>query len=260
MSQEPEPRLRLPLWITAMVLIILLGVIAWQQARIETLQEKSREADSPLHAGPGRALTPGGGDGEALPTRTQRTRQDPLASARQEHTRAVEKQLSEISAPLNEDMMSTMFRAEIQNGRSIVTGGYRTADGRNQFTILKPKVVRTASGREQIEIDSHLIAMSEQDTRRSGLDTLATQARNTLQHAESWEESDVSTTMDLLRDSTDSENLGAPKVLLEPGQDFTIQMTSDDRSSYTLSGTATLAPDGSGVILKARIEQKEKPE
>lgn len=257
--ESPSSRLWRNLTIAAL-LIPLLSVIVWQQKRIRTLEAGTgQNAAGPPGVQSGAKNRGDAGDAPA-DSRTPRKREDPLAKARQDHVRSVEKQLAEISAPLNEDMKSTMFHTEIPAGRSIVTGGYQTSDGRHQFTILKPRVVRTASGREQIELDSNLIAMSAEDTGRSGLDTLATRARNTLQHAESWEESDVSSTMEILRESAGSENLGAPKVVLEPGQDFTIQMTSDDRSSYTLSGTATLAADGSGVVLKARIEQKEKTE
>lgn len=46
------------------------------------------------------------------------------------------------------------------------------------------------NGGKQIEIDSNLIAMRQEDTKQSGLDCLATNAKNTLQHAGSWEESD----------------------------------------------------------------------
>ena len=37
--------------------------------------------------------------------------------------------------------------------------------------------------------------LGQGDTQKSGLDSLATNARNTLQHAESWEESEVASTM-----------------------------------------------------------------
>lgn len=157
-------------------------------------------------------------------------------------------------------MASTMFNADIKRGQSLVTGGYQTADGRNQFTILKPSIISGADGSKQIQIDSNLIAMSRNDTTQSGLDSLATNAKNTLQHAESWEESDVAGTMQMLQNSSDSEHLGQPKIVVAPGEKFTIQMTSDDQSSYTLSGTADLSLDGSGVVLKARIEQKEAGE
>lgn len=235
---------------------ILLAIILIQQSRIRTLAQQSRPSPSPTSE---RSLTTSSiaEDQKAHIPRKSQSRDDLTAHARQQHLQSVEAQLAEISAPLTADMASTMFNAEIKNGQSLVTGGYQTADGKNQFTILKPRVVRDSKGREQIEIDSKLIAMTPDDTRRTGLDTLATNAKNTLQHGESWEESDVSQTMDIIQNSSDSNNLGQPKVIVEPGRNFTIEMTSDDRGTYTLSGTATPSPDGSGVALKARIEQKQ---
>lgn len=154
-------------------------------------------------------------------------------------------------------MASTMFHADIKEGQSVVTGGYQTADGRNQFTILKPSLIRGPKGGTQIQIDSKRIAVSQDDTVQTGLATLATNAKNTLQHAESWEEGDVSKTMEKIQNSTSSEYLGEPKVVVEPGQKFAIEMISDGQNSYTLAGTAELSPTGSGVVLKARIQQTE---
>lgn len=195
---------------------------------------------------------------DPLPGR-KRPAADPLAEARQDHVEEVERQLEEISAPLAEDMASTMFHADIPEGQSLVTGGYQTADGRNQFTILKPQRINGKNGQEMIRIDSKMIAMSPQDTTQSGLDSLATKARNTLQHAESWEESDVASAMEKIQNSTGSELMSAPSVILMPGQDFSVEISSDDKGSFTLKGTAQASPTGPGVVVKARIEHKETP-
>lgn len=247
--------------LTAAILIALVAAVLIQQSRIRALQADHAAGGDRLSTRLGPTHSAAEDSPEAAPTtRQRRSVQDPLAQARKEHLEGLEKQLAEISAPLVEDMASTMFHADIKEGQSLVTGGYQTADGKNQFTILKPSVVRDSNGHEQIQIDSKLIAVSQDDTRQSGLDTLATNARNTLQHAESWEESDVSSTMEKIQNSTSSEHLGAPKVVVGPGQKFTIEMISDDRNSYTLAGTAELSPSGSGVVLKARIQQKVLPE
>ena len=245
--------------ILAIAILISLGVVIFvQQTRIRALEQANANAPEREAGLNTRRQSAQAGLGDTPPAaRDLRSQENPLDQARQEHKESVEKQLAEISAPLVGDMASTMFNADVKAGQSVVTGGYQTADGRNQFTILKPRIVTDRNGGKQIEIDSNLIAMSQEDTKQSGLDSLATNARNTLQHAESWEESDVSGTMELLRNSTDSEHLGQPKTVVTPGGKFTIQMTSDDQSSYTLSGTAELSSDGSGVVLKARIEQKE---
>lgn len=255
--QSPQAH-RIRKILTVSILISLVAVFFVQQTRIRALEQAHNGApEREVVSNTGRpSARAGRGDGPPA-TRDHRRLERPLDQAGQEHTAVVEKQLAEISAPLIGDMASTMFNAEVKKGQSVVTGGYQTADGRNQFTILKPRIVTGRNGGKQIEIDSNLIAMSQEDTKQSGLDSLATNAKNTLQHAESWEESNVSSTMELIQNSTGSEHLGQPKAVVAPGEKFTIQMTSDDQGSYTLSGTAELSADGSGVVLKARIEQKD---
>ena len=257
-SQSPQPN-RIRTILTIAILTSLLAVVFVQQTRIRSLEHANADAPQNESGANTRRPSERAGLGDAPPAARdhRRPQEDPLDQARKEHTEAVEKQLAEISAPLVGDMASTMFNADVKKGQSVVTGGYQTADGRNQFTILKPRIVTDRNGGKQIEIDSNLIAMSQEDTKQSGLDSLATNAKNTLQHAESWEESDVSGTMEMLQNSADSEHLGQPKTIVAPGEKFTINMTSDDQSSYTLSGTAELSTDGSGVVLKARIEQKD---
>lgn len=245
--------------ILVVVLVAFTAVILLQQNRINAL-EKTHEVVNE-HGSSTNTRKPSLQAetviGNLSSNQGRRSQENLLENSRRQRADEVEKQLAEISAPLSGDMASTMFNAEVKVGQSIVTGGYQTSDGRNQFTILKPKVVTDRDGGKQIEIDSNLIAMSEEDTKRSGLDSLATNARNTLQHAESWQDSDVSGTMNLLRDSAESQHLGQPRTVVLPGGEFSISMTSDDQSSYTLSGTADLSPDGSGVILKARVVQKD---
>jgi hypothetical protein len=260
MKSHNPPSRRFRTILTTAILVVLLGVVFIQQSRIRSLQRINADPGEAAGANARQPSTPVDLR-EPSPTAGQNRRsEDPLARARQERLESVESELEQISAPLVEDMASTMFNADIKEGQSLVTGGYQTADGRNQFTILKPSVIRDSNGHELIQIDSKLIAVSQDDTGQSGLDSLATNAKNTLQHAESWEESDVSSTMERIQNSTSSEYLGEPRVIVVPGQEFTIQMSSDDRNSYTLAGKAELSPNGSGVVLKARIQQKQSQE
>lgn len=240
-------------------LIALLAVIVFQQSQIRKLQGNSEPSGDRVVRTPSVRSESASGllQDSSAPSPSSQPQADTFAQAKEERLERVENQLKEISAPLVEEMASTMFHADINKGQSLVTGGYSTADGKNQFTILKPSVLTDRTGGKQIQIDSNLIALSQDGTKQSGLDSLATNARNTLQHAESWDESEVNETMARLQNLTGTENLGQPKIIVTPGEKFAIQMTSDDQRSYTLSGIADLSPDGSGVVLKARIEQKE---
>jgi len=248
--------------LTAAILIALVAAVLIQQSRIRALQADHAAGGDRLTTRLGPTHSAVEDSPEAAPTtRQRRSVQDPLAQARKKHLEGLEKQLAEISAPLVEDMASTMFHADIKEGQSLVTGGYQAVDGKNQFTILKPSVIRTRDGQQQIQIASKLIAVGKEGTMKSGLDTLATNARNTLQHAESWEESDVSSVLETIRNSQGGDHLtSAPTVTVIPGQSFSIEILSDNRKFYSLAGNAELSPSGSGVVLKARIQQKVLPE
>ena len=139
-----------------------------------------------------------------------------------------------------------MFKAEVKPGQSIVTGGYKTPDGRNQFTVLRPQLIRDESGQDSIRIDSKIIDMGAEDIAATGLDSLATNAKNTLQQAEAWEESDVSNTMETLKKSGSSDRMSGPTIMTRPGSEFTIAIGSKETGSYVLKGTATPSPSSSG--------------
>jgi hypothetical protein len=238
------------------ILLSLLAVIVFQQARIRDLEKRESAA---VPTAPGVSSQPAGTaePTDAPPTRSGHRAEDPLEQARKERAASLEKQLDEIAAPLAEDMASTMFKAEVKPGRSIVTGGYKTPDGKCQFTVLKPQLIHDASGHDYIKIESKVIDMSAEDIAATGLDSLATNAKNTLQHAETWEESDVSNTMENLKKSGLSDLISGATIMTMPGSEFTMAIGTNETGSYVLKGTATPSPGGSGVLLQTRIEQRE---
>ena len=249
---------RIPRIPAAVILASLLAVIVFQQVRIRELEQRDSKAGSMSVPSAVLGKQTGTTEPSAAPSpRATRRADDPLEQARKEHTAQIEKQLDEISAPLAQDMASTMFKAEVKPGQSIVTGGYKTPDGRNQFTVLKPQLIRDASGQDSIRIDANIIGMGAEDITATGLDSLATNAKNTLQHAETWEESDVSNTMETLKKSGSSDRMSGPTIMTRPGSEFTIAIGSNETGFYVLKGTATHSPSGSGVLLQTRIEQRD---
>jgi hypothetical protein len=259
MASSTHPQRSFRTIVSLLILICLLAVIAFQQFQIRDLGITHKETAAPAEntrtttrSGPGQ-----GDETDTSPApRPLRRGEDRQAQARQEKLDEVEKELKEISEPLAEDMASTMFNADIKTGQSVVTGGYQAADGTNRFTVLKPIVKQSANGSQQIQISAQMIAVSPEDTTSTGLNTLATNAKNTLQHAETWEEADVSSTMGKVRSSQSSKYLSAPNVIVNPGEKFSMKMFGDSERTYTLEGTAEVSPNGSGVVLKARIQEK----
>lgn len=143
----------------------------------------------------------------------------------------------EISKPFEQDIASTMFQAEISDNQSVVTGGYPTADGKHQITVLTPKKVKLADGAEAIQIDAKTIAVSPESTQQSGFASLATSAKNTLQHAESWANPDVAATLGKACSLPGCYLMSSPSMITRPGQEFTVTMQSDAGGSYSLAGS-----------------------
>jgi hypothetical protein len=254
-SPKKSPVPRIP---AALTLIALLAIIVFQQIRIRELEKHDSKAGTVPAPTTGLIKQAGTAEPPAAPSPpTKRRTNDPLEKARNDRAAEIKRQLEEISAPLAQDMASTMFKAEVKPGQSIVTGGYKTPDGKSQFTVLKPRLVREPDGQESILIETKIIDMSSGDIAATGLDSLATQARNTLQHAEAWEESDVSNAMETVKKSGLSDVLSGATIRTMPGSEFSMSIGSVETGSYVLKGTASPSPTGSGVLLQTRIEQRE---
>jgi hypothetical protein len=95
--------------------------------------------------------------------------------ARENHLHEVESELAEITKPLDEDkqdIVSSMFKAEVSESQSVVTGGHLTADGKHLFTFFTPKRVKTENGTEVVQIGIKSIAIPPEVTQQQGLESL----------------------------------------------------------------------------------------
>ena len=223
--------------------------------------------------------------------------------ARENHLHEVESELAEITKPLDEDsqdIVSSMFKAEVSESQSVVTGGHLTADGKHLFTFITPKRVKLANGTEVVQIGIKSIATPPEVTQQLGLESLATGARNTLQHAEAWENQDVTSTLEKLSQTPGTDILTAPSVTCAPGEKFQLSLDpelsvastldglditvlrvgseisaagtlvdakqrselapqSNNGFEYSVAGTVDFSANGSGFIIKARVELQDAP-
>ena len=168
-------------------------------------------------------------------------------------------QLEKISRPLEQDVLSSTVNAEIAQGETLVTGGYRRTDGNYELTLLTPRSVTLEDGREAIEMDGKVLTVGSEFVGAHGLETLATNARNTLQHGEAWMQEDVAGT---LRAASESEGVGilsAPKLVTLPSTPFTLTFVEKDGAQFSIEGTAAKSPNGSFAI-QSRVERTPKAE
>lgn len=167
--------------------------------------------------------------------------------------------LETITRPLGQDVLSSTVNAEINPGETLVTGGYKTANGNYELTLLTPRRVTLEDGREAIEMDSKVLSIGSDFVRSHGLETLATNARNTLQHAEAWMQDDVSRTLAAARDAKGVGILSAPKVVTLPSESFAVSIGETDGAQFSLEATVARSSNGSFAI-QSRVERTPKAE
>ena len=122
-------------------------------------------------------------------THSEREREDMNKLRRELETARV--QLEKITRPFGQNVLSSTVNAEITPSETLVTGGYRTADGNYELTLITPRSVTLEDGSEGIEVGCKILSVGSEFVEAQGLETLATNAKNTLQHAEAWTQDDV---------------------------------------------------------------------
>ena len=218
---------------------------------------ESASDEQEVEARPGSRLRTGD-DGRG-PLRRQITTRSEVSELRSELDRT-KTELESLSRPLNEnDVLSAAVNAVVRPGESLVTGGYQLADGRYELTFITPKGVSNSGespGSDQILIEAKSMVVDDAFVELSGLESLATNARNTLQHAEAWSGDDVFNTFKSASESDGVDMNASPTVVTRPNEVFSVEMVDSEGKGYSLSGEADFMPDGSFAV-KARAERRE---
>ncbi|MEM9478202.1 MAG: hypothetical protein AAGA58_00930 [Verrucomicrobiota bacterium] len=161
--------------------------------------------------------------------------------------------------PLERPMASATVHARLKPDEVLVTGGYEIGNGRHQFTFIQPEPTTLDDGREAIFVKSRVLELDKEAIESSGLTSLATNARNTLQHAEAWVREDFESTLEQLHSENGVDAVLSPAVVTLPGRSFKIEMGSIDESnpSYAIDGRLVPAGSGRGFDIQTRIERAD---
>jgi hypothetical protein len=130
-----------------------------------------------------------------------------LAALREQLTRLAstqrraQTQLDVLRRPLDQDIASSTLKATLRPGEVVVTGGYRTTDGRRMFAFVSP--VGSASAGSGLAVRAEFVELTEAQTQAAQLNNLTTNAANTLQHGEVWLADEVATTLANLGEAGD---------------------------------------------------------
>jgi regulator of replication initiation timing len=177
-----------------------------------------------------------------------------LAKA-QEEEQMREEQVDELLNPFDEDILSSTLKTTVGKDEVLVTGGYQTADGKFQYAMVEPVLDQLADGRKAIRMQTRQYAITPERMKELGLDSLSTNAGNTLQHGEIWTAAELKKLNQSIAESKGVELMAAPQMTVLPGSYAEIMV-----GKYRMSTTPGISEDGSGFDIELRIEQPRDPE
>ena len=147
-----------------------------------------------------------------------------------------------------------MVSADIKAGETLVMGGYRTPDGKHEFTLLTPSVITGPDGEEQIILNSRMLSVGPEFAKESGMDSLTTPKRTADGRAEAWSQSSLRSTMESASQSEGIEIAASPRVTSRPGEPVSLRLGQEGGPGYHIEAIINPTEDG-GFSIEALTER-----
>jgi hypothetical protein len=157
--------------------------------------------------------------------------------------------LEELRRPLAADVLSAAVRAELVSGEVVVTGGYALPDGTRVYAFVQPRIEQV-DGREVVRIASTFRTLGDEVGRAAGLESVATNAANTLQHGEVWLEDEHNQVSAALDAGEVGGKVPGPELVLAFGESGRVEA-----GPLRLKVTPTRGATPDGLDVEVRLEQ-----
>jgi hypothetical protein len=236
---------------------LVAGVAVYRLAPRVEVVERVREVRVTVPAEPVPGLTP---EDVARLTNEKAALQARLAEAeatvvlKDGALKQTKEQLAELRRPMEEDLMSSALKAELKSGEVVVTGGYRLPDGKRLYAFAQP-VVETVDGESVVKIGLRIFKMTDAMGSSVGLDTLSTNAANTLQHGEVWVADEYADVVQKLERKPGMEGVTfSQDMAIVPGTSGIIET-----DTLKIRVTPTLTGGRDQMAMELRLEQPQKP-
>jgi len=242
----------------------LAGVIGAAMATVVMQQIFDRTAVEPLTAAPA-VVRPRTVPGQSLADFARLTKEKAGLDAELAETRTklaeheatlvqTKASLDELRRPMTEDIMSSAVRAELKSGEVVVTGGYKLPDGKRLYAFAQP-VVEQLDGKDIVRFDVEIFKVTDAQGLSVGLDTIATNAANTLQHGEVWVADEYSSVAEKLKATPGMEGTTfIPNITVLPGGSGAFQV-----GDLKLKLSPGVVIDHTKMDLEVRLEQPQAP-
>ena len=163
----------------------------------------------------------------------------------------IREDLDELRRPMTSDVLSSSLRAELKSGEVVVTGGYKLPDGTRLYAFVQPTVERV-DGVDVVNIASTFRMLSDEIGRKVGLENLATNAANTLQHGEVWAAEEQAAVLGTLENAPGMTGISYPGVKVPTGISSVIEA-----GMLRLKVTPKVGADDGIMDFEVRLEQPQ---
>ena len=186
-------------------------------------------------------------DAQLTEVRTQLAERDAVLTQTKQN-------LEELRRPMMTDMMSSALRAELKSGEVVVTGGYKLPDGKRLYAFAQP-MIEQVDGKDEVKIGVEVFKVTDEQGLSVGLDTIATNAANTIQHGEVWVADEYRSVADKLRSTPGMQGSArTPPITVLPGSSGEI-----NDGDLKLKLTPVISTDHTKMDFEVRLEQPQAP-
>lgn len=161
----------------------------------------------------------------------------------------VREDLDELRRPMTGDLLSSTLSAELKSGEVVVTGGYRLPDGTRLYAFVQP-TLEQVGGADVVRITSSVRTLADDIGASVGLQNLATNADNTLQHGEVWLADEKREVFAALDGTGQSQLTLMPDVTVLPGVSSVIEF-----GELRLKVTPSPGAEPESLDFEVRVEQ-----
>ncbi len=161
--------------------------------------------------------------------------------------------LEELRRPMTTDMFSSALRAELRSGEVVVTGGYKLPNGKRLYAFAQP-VIQQVDGKEVVKIGGRFLAVTDEAGKSVGIDTIATNAANTIQHGEVWVADEQASVLAKLDAAAGTDVIGSPSITVADGGSGSVEI-----GDLRLSVTPVVAANHANMNFEVRVEQPQAP-
>jgi len=236
-----------------------LSRLADQNKRLQSLLEESGRNHYPA---PSRALNTNTMSSASVATAPAAAATDQQVKdlsealeALREHNAGIQERLDQLLRPIDKDILSTTLRTDVRHDEILVTGGVRTIDGNYHYTFVIPASEMLDDGSEGIRMRTVKLNIAPDALESLGLDFLATNAGNTLQHGEIWTDVEFSETFRYSQSLEGVEWQNLPDITTISGESVLLE-----DGDFVLNARPEHLADFSGFDLDLRVEQARDPD